>query len=533
MRAFRTVLEQKVWERRQTLEEFAEYAEMYAREHKEPGSIGVRHLQRLASGRGPKGQPLGAVKPATARLLESILGLSIDELLRPANGSPHYLDSEKKAQSAQSSHPNVDFSGAFEWLDERAGWPSNTTRKKVSARLAKLSSSELRDRNTWRTKVDRSQVARALSAYYGASKLNYDLYRFEGGGQEIVTSILTSPDWLNLNCSLTARNDRLTLANMARCPDIELDNEGAEAAVRQLAESMASGVRIVDMPLYQLIEIGIDGDVITGSVGVTRFVSYALTMDLLENELVDAIAANSSPRRGSLPLRDRYLPDLASVLDVSSRLCVGGALALCAIARPSDPYRGERDYALLVQERSGNVVNAAQRLAVIPKGFHQPATDIRSDAQIGGTLRREMEEELFGREEVDNTRGERRAAAPMHPQRLSNPMRWLMSRTDRLRMECTGFGLNLVSGNFEFAGLVVVDDEEFWTRYGGDIVANWESSGLRLYSSLDRDLLTELISDEAWSNEGVFALCQGLRRLADLGGDRVNLPPMAATATGR
>lgn len=83
MRTFRTVLEQKIWERRQTIEEFAEYAEIFAREHREPGSIGVRHLQRLIAGCGSKGRPLGPLRPATARLLESIFGISVDELLAP------------------------------------------------------------------------------------------------------------------------------------------------------------------------------------------------------------------------------------------------------------------------------------------------------------------------------------------------------------------------------------------------------------------------------------------------------------------
>jgi hypothetical protein len=253
-------------------------------------------------------------------------------------------------------------------------------------------------------------------------------------------------------------------------------------------------------------------------------VDYALTMDLLEGELVDSLAVGISPERGQLPLRDRYLPDVRSVLDVGDRLCAGGALALCAIARPASPHRGDADYLLLVQERSGHVVNAARRLAVIPKAFHQPLVDLRAEAQIGATLRREMEEELFGREDLDNTITHQRRADPMHPSRLSEPMRWLMEGPDRLRMECTGFGLNLVSGNYEFASLIVIEDEEFWTRYGGQIEANWESWTLRQYSSLDGELLTELIRDVAWSNEGLFALLQGLRRLRQIGGNRVNLP---------
>jgi hypothetical protein len=81
MRPYRTVLEQKIRERRQTFEEFAAYVEEFAREHNEPATLSVRHLQRLVAGRRSDGRPLGPVQPATARLLEHILGMTIDELL--------------------------------------------------------------------------------------------------------------------------------------------------------------------------------------------------------------------------------------------------------------------------------------------------------------------------------------------------------------------------------------------------------------------------------------------------------------------
>ncbi|MGH3869644.1 MAG: hypothetical protein ACRDQ4_26785 [Pseudonocardiaceae bacterium] len=283
-------------------------------------------------------------------------------------------------------------------------------------------------------------------------------------------------------------------------------------------------VRITNAPIYRLLGIDVRRGGIGGAVGLAWFVDYALTMDLLEGELLDAIVRDVAPRSGSLPLRDRYLPDLGSVLAMSSRLCAGGVTALCAIVRPSDRYRGAADYVFLVQERSEHVLNAAHQLAVIPKGFHQPLADYRAEAQVGTTLRREMEEELFGRTDIDNTISCHVAAAPMHPSRLSEPMRWLTNTPDALRMECTGFGLNLVSGNYEFASLIVIDDEEFWARYGGHIEANWESAGLRLYSSLDRESFTELIADKRWSNEGLFGLLLGLRRLTELGGTRVDLP---------
>lgn len=151
-------------------------------------------------------------------------------------------------------------------------------------------------------------------------------------------------------------------------------------------------------------------------------------------------------------------------------------------------------------------------------------TDFRTDARIGAALRREMEEELFGRSDIDITLAEPHIADPMHPSRLSEPMRWLMGNPDFWSVECTGLGLNLVSGNFEAACLIVVNSEGFWLHYGGQIEANWESMMLRQYSTLDSQSLQELAHDPAWSNEGLFALLQGLRRLRQLDGDRVSIP---------
>lgn len=81
----RTMLEQLIRERQQTFEEFAEYAERFARDCGEPGTLSLRHLQRLVSGRRTPNAPLGPVRPATARLLERIFNTSIEELLAPSN----------------------------------------------------------------------------------------------------------------------------------------------------------------------------------------------------------------------------------------------------------------------------------------------------------------------------------------------------------------------------------------------------------------------------------------------------------------
>ncbi|WP_143115974.1 transcriptional regulator [Lentzea xinjiangensis] len=511
MRTYRTLLEQKIRERPQTFQEFVDFAEAFAREHDEPGSIGLRHLKRLVAGQKSSGEPIGpTLQPATARLLERIFDVGIDVLLSP----PQLPEMDERRGPERDT---LELAAAFDWLDDRAGWQPGASRSKVRRRLTELDLGRLVDTGVRRARVGRTAVARALVGYYGDS----GVYTADVECAEVLTSIVTREDWLDLACPLDGVHDRLTFAEHMGRHGLLSETE-ASAAVLRLAESVMLAVRFANLPLYRLLDVDLGHRRVQGRVSVVPFVEYALTVDLLERELADAVALGHSTRR--MPLRDKYLPSLEAVHDLRGRVCAGGVLALCAIARPQDQGRSEADYVLLVQERSSRVLNAAGRLAVIPKGFHQPLTDFRGEAAVGATIRRELEEELFGRLDVDGTSAEVRSAAPMHPGRWSAPMKWLAGEPGRLRMECTGFGLNLVSGNYEFASLVVIEDEEFWRKFGGQIEANWEATGLRLYSSLDGDLVSELISQETWSNEGLFALLQGLRRLREIGGDRVSLP---------
>lgn len=305
--------------------------------------------------------------------------------------------------------PNI--VAALEWLDRHARWAPGTSRRRVAERATAIDPQSLRDRGARRGWVSQRDVARTLADYYGTASL----FTARCGDHLVNTSILTSTDWLDLDCPLVPLHDRLTVASALPEADLRLDEHAADVAVQRLAETLSMNTRMVNSPLYRLLDIEPAAHHLGGSLGVTHFVHYALTMDLLEGELVDAIAAGGS---SPMPLRDRYLPDVASVLDLSNRLCSGGVLALTAIARPADPFRGEADYLVLVQERSGSVLNAARRLAVIPKGFHQPLNDVRRDAQVGATLRREMEEELFGRPDIDNTPRATAVCRPDAPQQV-------------------------------------------------------------------------------------------------------------------
>ncbi len=427
-----------------------------------------------------------------------------------------------EAERRLSSDPSI--GAALDWVEHEAGWSSGAARKEVLSRVAALDPNALRDRRARRGRVDQHQLATALQSYYSGAPEGWGTYCAQvEEAQSAITSVLTSPVWLDLRCALTPENDQLNLERLAPQYEAALDDFTTGKAIQRIAETLEEDTRLVNASLYRLLEADIGPGTLRGSFGMAEFVQYALTMDLLEGEMVDALAEGRSTQPGDLPLRDHYLPDAASVLNTRQRLCAGGPLALTAIARPA---RGRRpaDYVLLVQERGGHVLNASRRLAPIPKSFHEPLIDQREDTQLGLTLQREMEEELFGRDDVDNTISPQRSADPMHPSRLSEPMRWLTEHGDQWLMECTGLGLNLVSGNYEFASLIVIHDEEFWQRFGGQVEANWESSRLQQFSSMDRDLLAELAGDVAWSNEGLFAFLQGLRRLSELDSPRVDAP---------
>lgn len=112
----RTLLEVKIRERRQTLEEFAASIDAFAREHGEPGTLSVRHLKRLVAGRGINGAPLGPLRPATARLLEHFFGTSVDELLaQPGNGiRPSETDEELRERIRASSRVDAAMLGLLD-----------------------------------------------------------------------------------------------------------------------------------------------------------------------------------------------------------------------------------------------------------------------------------------------------------------------------------------------------------------------------------------------------------------------------------
>jgi tetratricopeptide (TPR) repeat protein len=107
-RPSRTVLEQLIRERRETFDEFAEFATNFARDCGEPGTLSTRHVKRLASGRGDGGKPLGQPQQATVRLLERIFGVKIDELLAPPRERRDLADDDREFRALLRTSARID-----------------------------------------------------------------------------------------------------------------------------------------------------------------------------------------------------------------------------------------------------------------------------------------------------------------------------------------------------------------------------------------------------------------------------------------
>src|SRR6266568_3752891 len=118
---------------------------------------------------------------------------------RPHTNAEPGPDAAADAEWRLSADPNV--GAALDWLDRHTGWEPGTSRRRVASRLARLDARDLHDRGSRRQRVDRRRIAQALGEYYGDRTRSHGRYSARvDRGSDIMTSVLTSPDWLDLNC---------------------------------------------------------------------------------------------------------------------------------------------------------------------------------------------------------------------------------------------------------------------------------------------------------------------------------------------
>lgn len=410
--------------------------------------------------------------------------------------------------------------GFLPWVVQRSPLSLSQTYDAVAERVATLEAEPnvtRLDRLCRREQVDRVSAFEMLEAFYGPAKgSSARFYRVRVGNELVSLGMLVrGAREVELALPLGAPQEQAHFESPAPQLAYLLSPTGLELALDRLAEVELDRTVLVDRPLYRLLHLPTVAGAWRARWSCVDFLSFALTNDLLELELLDAIAGGGAA--ADLCLRRDYLRTTEAALDLSGRACVGGIVALVAIAR-----RDEGDYALVVQERSQRVLNLAGRLSVIPRAFHQPVREPARDLPLRCSLLREVEEELLGRDDLELLREDRRLD-PLHPARWSEAMQALL-RSGACRMELTGFGINAMNGNYEVTVLVVIDDVEWWSRFGHQVEANWEATGLRCYSSLDGAGIEDLVHDGRWSDGGLFGLLQGLRRLAKVRRKQVSLP---------
>lgn len=405
------------------------------------------------------------------------------------------------------------------WLAEHSDALFGDLYQDVSSRAAQLDEEPAAVRHQRvhaRRSVTRDDVAGALHERYGPDRFA----RATVAGGPLRLSMLTSTAWMHPTV-LGSAGERIRYEPPA-LSTVRLDQLTLKAAVGRLARAEVDRTVMVNNPLYRLVDANPAAG-LTATFTTVDFAEYALTADMLGEELVDDLVSDTYALSGRL--RDRWLPDATAALAWADRVCVGGPNVLVAVARPERPG-GRRDYVLFVQERSTSVVNQPGALAVIPKAFHQPVGEEAEEVALSATVQRELEEELLGRADLELlASGGARHVDPLHPQHRTAPLAWLLAHPDAFRAECLGLALNMTSGSYDYPCLFVVEDEDWWGRFGHLIEANWEADRVRRWSTLDTEGLTVLARHPRWSNEGLFALLCGLERLADVGaGDRLALP---------
>jgi hypothetical protein len=466
-----------------------------------------------------RAEPAVVISSEIQQALDTLLEQSSDQARERFESLAREVDAERERRDELESRLAAasNLHSALDWLGQLGSADPNT-----NVLAAALKGTEGRYDAAWRTSsVDRAQVAELLHDYYRSGFDDHRPVLAKWAGGEVRLTILSTANWLCRAADLRnieGSDPRFVFDREPDSVQLPTSSKWRRAAEARIADCLVNGTRFVDGTLYRMTGWRSDECGVHASFTVGSFAQYALTWDLLETETFKAVQSGEA----LLPLRDELLPAVADVLRPGLRNCMGGPLALSAFARSGTGSRPV-DFALLVQERGARVLNASKRLAVIPKCFHEPTTEPGWDVSVGSSLARELEEELFGRAEVDTTLGDRHAVDPMHPERLTAPMRYLIE-SDAWTMESTGFGFNLLTGNFEYPSLIAVQDDAFWRRFGGSVETNWESADVRLVSSQDEQALLELVVDPSWSDEGLLAFLLGLRRLKELCPERVALP---------
>jgi len=161
-------------------------------------------------------------------------------------------------------------------------------------------------------------------------------------------------------------------------------------------------------------------------------------------------------------------------------------------------------------------------LAVIPKACHQHVVKPEDEVGIQATVYRELFEEIYGRDEPQVG-----CSGLTHDWYFEvPPLKYFREHEGGYKNEIVGFGLNAVTGNYEFAMLLAVLDTWYWNTFSRQANPNWEQAGIEAVSSKDPSRIASLLLTGNWAPESVFHFVEGLMRLRAIEPSRVNLPDL-------
>lgn len=345
-------------------------------------------------------------------------------------------------------------------------------------------------------------------------------------GTDIATTIVGSPEYLKCEALLCTDNeDHILLEDPQPSPVAD-----AKTTARILADAKARGLRLWDQSIYRLHDFNLVNNSIRATFSIDRFMKYRLGIGALLDEAYQALIDTEEniekildDRARYIPLREQFLPNSASMADFGSRMCAGGIHVTVAFQRP-DP---DDDFVIPIQKRSPAISEGQDMISVLPQAFHQPTVDPKKEINLEESFYRELYEELFGGEEAIS--GARRLRYDWYKYE-SPEIQWFAKNKKEYRLVLTGFGLNLISGNYEFSLLCIVRSTSFWKDFGHKIVTNWEAVDVStpMVSTRDTERIERLIQRPQWTGTGLFSFTRGLEYLADLEPVKVKLPDMSS-----
>ncbi|MXV21971.1 hypothetical protein [Deinococcus xianganensis] len=267
---------------------------------------------------------------------------------------------------------------------------------------------------------------------------------------------------------------------------------------------------LMDLGPYSLRNIRVTGKDIELYFSEMSFYEWNDRYGDLEDEFISSVPDLLDRKKGlrdiNFDLRNRYLPDLGTVFNFNNRLAAGGVVVLTIIPTDIDANNA----LILVEERSGDVSDGRELLTTIPRGFHDRFASSRDDYHLETTVLREVAEEVFNRSGLRNGEIDTQVYLEASP-----PIADLMGSQKYILMP-TGFGIDLLKGNYTVTYLLLVTDKSWWRKYRHSQSLNYEfkqnGESRRLMLSETKQL-ERILQRPDWTSEGFFAFVEGLRAL--------------------